>query len=226
MIFRYISNIYPLHGHFCNYGAFPQTWENPFKQDPWTGQFFHIFSTPIFEKQFSCTGLSGDKDPLDVCEIGFSPLPTGSVVQVSHLLVRVAWFRSAIYQSGFRNPGQPSTHQGSVVQVSHLLVRVPWFRSAIYQSGLRGSGQPSTSQGSVVQVSHLPIRVSCFRSAISQSGFRGSGQPSTNQGSVVQVSHLLVRVPWFRSVTCYMPPTHMLAVYCLTLYIYLPYFVI
>ncbi len=40
MIFRYISNIYPLHGHFCNYGAFPQTWEDPFKQDPWTGQLF------------------------------------------------------------------------------------------------------------------------------------------------------------------------------------------
>ncbi len=56
MIFRYISNIYPLHGHFCNYGAFPQTWEDPFKQDPWTGQIillFHNFFTPLFAKQFS-----------------------------------------------------------------------------------------------------------------------------------------------------------------------------
>jgi inorganic pyrophosphatase len=120
MIFRYISNIYPLHGHFCNYGAFPQTWEDPFKQDPWTGQFFYfsqLIFIPLFSEQFFCAGLSGDKDPLDVCEIGFSPLSTGSVVQVSHLPIR------------FCGSGQPSTNQG-----------VPWFRSAIYQSGFRDSG--------------------------------------------------------------------------------------
>lgn len=60
---RYLPNVFPWHGHVCNYGAFPQTWENPFEEDQWTG-------------------LKGDKDPIDVCEIGSSPLPTGSVVPV------------------------------------------------------------------------------------------------------------------------------------------------
>ena len=47
---RYLANIFPWHGHVCNYGALPQTWENPFHQDTWTG-------------------LRGDRDPIDVCEV-------------------------------------------------------------------------------------------------------------------------------------------------------------
>ena len=60
---RYLPNVFPWHGHVCNYGAFPQTWENPFHTDPWTG-------------------LAGDKDPIDVCEIGSHLFPSGSVVPV------------------------------------------------------------------------------------------------------------------------------------------------
>ena len=60
---RYLPNVFPWHGHLCNYGAFPQTWENPFHRDPWTG-------------------LLGDRDPIDVCELGSKPFPTGSVVPV------------------------------------------------------------------------------------------------------------------------------------------------
>jgi len=60
---RYIYNIFPWHGHVCNYGAFPQTWENPFHQDRWTN-------------------LRGDKDPVDVCEVGEMPVPTGTVLPV------------------------------------------------------------------------------------------------------------------------------------------------
>ena len=60
---RYLPNIFPWHGHICNYGAFPQTWENPFHEDEWTG-------------------LRGDKDPIDVCEIGSFPVPTGTVLPV------------------------------------------------------------------------------------------------------------------------------------------------
>ena len=47
---RYLANIFPWHGHVCNYGALPQTWENPFHQDTWTGH-------------------RGDRDPIDVCEV-------------------------------------------------------------------------------------------------------------------------------------------------------------
>ena len=60
---RYLANVFPWHGHLCNYGALPQTWENPFHQDPWTG-------------------LLGDRDPIDVCELGSNPLPTGTVLPV------------------------------------------------------------------------------------------------------------------------------------------------
>ena len=60
---RYLPNIFPWHGSLCNYGAFPQTWENPFRPDPWTG-------------------LSGDKDPIDVCEVGTQVFETGDVVKV------------------------------------------------------------------------------------------------------------------------------------------------
>ena len=60
---RYLPNVFP-----CNYGALPQTWENPFLQDPWTN-------------------LPGDRDPIDVCEIGSSPFPTGSVVPVKVLAI-------------------------------------------------------------------------------------------------------------------------------------------
>ena len=34
---RFLPNIFPWHGHPCNYGAFPQTWENPYHTDSWTG---------------------------------------------------------------------------------------------------------------------------------------------------------------------------------------------
>ena len=60
---RYLPNVFPWHGHLCNYGALPQTWENPFHTDPWTGKL-------------------GDRDPIDVCELGSNPLPTGTVVPV------------------------------------------------------------------------------------------------------------------------------------------------
>ena len=67
---RYLPNVFPWHGHLCNYGAFPQTWENPFHSDPWTG-------------------LLGDRDPLDVCELGSKPLATGTVLPVKVNIVHM-----------------------------------------------------------------------------------------------------------------------------------------
>merc|ERR1712106_283400 len=49
-----------------NYGAFPQTWEDP----------AHV--TPD-------TGCAGDNDPIDACEIGTKMFRTGSVVKVKVL---------------------------------------------------------------------------------------------------------------------------------------------
>lgn len=48
---RFVKNLFPNHGYIHNYGAFPQTWEDP---------------THINED----LQLFGDNDPLDVCEIG------------------------------------------------------------------------------------------------------------------------------------------------------------
>jgi inorganic pyrophosphatase len=49
-----------------NYGALPQTYEDPAHKDAWTG-------------------LGGDGDPLDLCDISTTPRPTGSVYQVKVL---------------------------------------------------------------------------------------------------------------------------------------------
>eukprot|EP01123_Difflugia_compressa_P006567 TRINITY_DN18843_c0_g1_i1.p1 TRINITY_DN18843_c0_g1~~TRINITY_DN18843_c0_g1_i1.p1 ORF type:complete len:340 (+),score=67.16 TRINITY_DN18843_c0_g1_i1:136-1020(+) len=58
---RYVHDPYPF-----NYGAFPQTWENPNFHD-------------------SRTNAKGDNDPIDVCDISATVKPCGSVIQVKIL---------------------------------------------------------------------------------------------------------------------------------------------
>lgn len=63
---RFVDNVYPYSGYIWNYGAFPQTWESP------------LFTHPD-------TQAKGDKDPLDVCEIGSAVASRGQVKQVKVL---------------------------------------------------------------------------------------------------------------------------------------------
>lgn len=63
---RFVRNLFPYHGYVHNYGALPQTWEDPTKKS-------------------NVEDLYGDGDPLDVCEIGSRVLPTGSIVTVKIL---------------------------------------------------------------------------------------------------------------------------------------------
>ncbi|BFZ03757.1 hypothetical protein BsWGS_06795 [Bradybaena similaris] len=63
---RYVKNIFPHHGYIWNYGAIPQTYEDP-----------HCI-TPD-------TGCKGDSDPIDVCEIGHKIHERGAVIQVKAL---------------------------------------------------------------------------------------------------------------------------------------------
>ncbi|KAK7058443.1 Inorganic pyrophosphatase [Paramarasmius palmivorus] len=63
---RYVRNCFPHHGYIWNYGAFPQTWEDP--------------NTSHAE-----TKAKGDNDPLDVCEIGEQVGYVGQVKQVKVL---------------------------------------------------------------------------------------------------------------------------------------------
>jgi len=63
---RYVANCFPHHGYIWNYGAIPQTWEDPNHTD-------------------ASTNCKGDNDPIDVCEIGQNIHARGSVIQVKVL---------------------------------------------------------------------------------------------------------------------------------------------
>ncbi|XP_072373145.1 inorganic pyrophosphatase-like isoform X1 [Scyliorhinus torazame] len=63
---RYVANIFPYKGYIWNYGALPQTWEDPCHKDPHTG-------------------CAGDNDPIDVCDIGSRVCSCGDVIQVKVL---------------------------------------------------------------------------------------------------------------------------------------------
>ncbi|NWQ72962.1 IPYR2 pyrophosphatase, partial [Columbina picui] len=63
---RYVANIFPHKGYIWNYGALPQTWEDPNRTD-------------------DVTGCCGDNDPIDVCEIGSKIRSSGEIVQVKVL---------------------------------------------------------------------------------------------------------------------------------------------
>ncbi|XP_020786207.1 inorganic pyrophosphatase 2, mitochondrial [Boleophthalmus pectinirostris] len=63
---RYVANIFPHKGYIWNYGALPQTWEDPNHTD----------------KNTECCG---DNDPIDVCDIGSQVCRPGQVIQVKVL---------------------------------------------------------------------------------------------------------------------------------------------
>lgn len=63
---RYVNNVFPYHGYIWNYGALPQTWEDPAHVD-------------------TNTGAAGDNDPLDAVEIGAAVATRGEVKQVKIL---------------------------------------------------------------------------------------------------------------------------------------------
>ncbi|CAO1621566.1 unnamed protein product [Parajaminaea phylloscopi] len=63
---RFVRNCFPHHGYIWNYGAFPQTWEDPSHTHP-------------------DTKAKGDNDPLDVCEIGEQVGYPGQIKQVKVL---------------------------------------------------------------------------------------------------------------------------------------------
>lgn len=63
---RFVSNVFPHHGYIWNYGALPQTWENPQHVDPGTQ-------------------ARGDNDPIDVLDIGARVASRGDVYPVKVL---------------------------------------------------------------------------------------------------------------------------------------------
>ena len=63
---RFVKNIFPYTGYPWNYGALPQTWEDPHQED-------------------HSTGLKGDNDPIDAIEVGGTVATSGSVKTVKIL---------------------------------------------------------------------------------------------------------------------------------------------
>lgn len=63
---RFVNNCFPYHGYIWNYGALPQTFEDPNHTD-------------------DTTNCKGDNDPIDVCEIGAAIHKRGSVITVKVL---------------------------------------------------------------------------------------------------------------------------------------------
>ncbi|XP_026878550.2 inorganic pyrophosphatase 2, mitochondrial [Electrophorus electricus] len=63
---RYVANVFPHKGYIWNYGALPQTWEDPNHTD----------------KDTNCCG---DNDPIDVCDLGTKVCSAGQVIQVKVL---------------------------------------------------------------------------------------------------------------------------------------------
>ncbi|KAI9365849.1 inorganic pyrophosphatase [Pilaira anomala] len=63
---RFVPNVFPNKGYMWNYGAFPQTWEDPGYISPFTG-------------------FKGDNDPIDVIEIGQNVATVGEIKQVKIL---------------------------------------------------------------------------------------------------------------------------------------------
>uniref|UniRef100_A0A8C5JU54 inorganic diphosphatase n=1 Tax=Jaculus jaculus TaxID=51337 RepID=A0A8C5JU54_JACJA len=65
---RYIANLFPYKGYIWNYGAIPQTWEDPGHSD-------------------KHTGCCSDNDPTDVCEIGRKVCARGEIIRVKVLSI-------------------------------------------------------------------------------------------------------------------------------------------
>lgn len=113
---RYVANVFPHKGYIWNYGALPQTWEDPNHTD----------------KDTECCG---DNDPIDVCDIGSKVCSPGEVIQVKVLGVlgmidegETDWKLIAI---NAEDPDAPKLNSLEDVRRSrpgHLEATVDWFR--------------------------------------------------------------------------------------------------
>ncbi|XP_036372664.1 inorganic pyrophosphatase 2, mitochondrial [Megalops cyprinoides] len=113
---RYVANVFPHKGYIWNYGALPQTWEDPNHTD----------------KDTQCCG---DNDPIDVCDIGSKVCSSGQVIQVKVLGVlalidegETDWKIIAI---NTEDPDAPSLNSIEDVRKSkpgHLEATVDWFK--------------------------------------------------------------------------------------------------
>ncbi|XP_012687258.1 inorganic pyrophosphatase 2, mitochondrial [Clupea harengus] len=113
---RYVANVFPHRGYIWNYGALPQTWEDPNHTD----------------KDTKCCG---DNDPIDVCEIGSKVCSRGEVIQVKVLGVlamidegETDWKVIAINTEDPDAPEFNSIADVEKKKPGHLEATVDWFK--------------------------------------------------------------------------------------------------
>ncbi|XP_056265918.1 inorganic pyrophosphatase 2, mitochondrial isoform X2 [Pseudoliparis swirei] len=113
---RFVANIFPHKGYIWNYGALPQTWEDPNHTD----------------KETKCCG---DNDPIDVCEIGTQVCSPGQVIQVKVLGIlamidegEMDWKVIAINAEDPDAKNLNSIEDVRKSRPGHLEATVDWFR--------------------------------------------------------------------------------------------------
>uniref|UniRef100_A0A672LL08 inorganic diphosphatase n=1 Tax=Sinocyclocheilus grahami TaxID=75366 RepID=A0A672LL08_SINGR len=110
------ADIFPHKGYICNYGALPQTWEDPSHTD---------------EETMCC----GDNDPIDVCEIGSEVCATGQVIQVEVLGIlalideeETGWKAIAINTEDPDASRLNSIEDVRKTKAGHLEATVDWYK--------------------------------------------------------------------------------------------------
>lgn len=113
---RYVANVFPHKGYIWNYGALPQTWEDPTHTD-------------------SDTKCCGDNDPIDVCDIGTMVCLPGQVIQVKVLGIlamidegETDWKIIAINADDPEAPNLNSIDDVRRSRPGHLEATVDWFK--------------------------------------------------------------------------------------------------
>ncbi|XP_068606788.1 inorganic pyrophosphatase 2, mitochondrial [Brachionichthys hirsutus] len=113
---RFVANIFPHKGYIWNYGALPQTWEDPDHKD-------------------DETKCCGDCDPVDVCDIGTKVCSPGQVIQVKVLGIlamidegEMDWKVIAINAEDPDAKNLSSIEDVCKSRPGHLEATVDWFR--------------------------------------------------------------------------------------------------
>ncbi|XP_076003792.1 inorganic pyrophosphatase 2, mitochondrial [Genypterus blacodes] len=113
---RYVANVFPHKGYIWNYGALPQTWEDPDHTD----------------KETKCCG---DNDPIDVCDIGTQVCSPGQVIQVKVLGIlamidegEMDWKVIAINADDPEAQSLNSIEDVRKSRPGHLEATIDWFK--------------------------------------------------------------------------------------------------
>ncbi|KAM3623877.1 uncharacterized protein V6R79_016622 [Siganus canaliculatus] len=162
---RYVANIFPHKGYIWNYGAIPQTWEDPNHTD---------------EETKCC----GDNDPIDVCEIGSQVCSPGQVIQVKVLGIlamidegEMDWKVIAINAEDPDAKNLNNIEDVRKIRPGHLEATVDWFRKYKVPDG-----KPENQFGFNGQFKDKDFAVEVIKST--HEHWRALVQKKTNSGGI------------------------------------------